>query len=100
MRARTEAKNLAFLAAEQEAMERQSRAWGDQAAELREALGCVPKRVIADGSCASACLSIAGGGKASLDDKEALRNMVRVEAVRMLKEVNVQKLLFLIDGKQ
>ena len=25
--------------------------------------------------------------------------MVRVEAVRMLKEVNVQKLLFLIDGK-
>ena len=89
----------AFLAEEYATMERQSQAWGNQAAELRQALGCVPIRVIADGSCASASLSIAMGGKASLSDKDALRNRVRDEAERMLKEVEMQKLLFLIDGK-
>ena len=58
----------------------------------------MPQRGIADGSCALASLSIAMGGKASLDDKDALRNTVRAEAVRMLNDVNVRYLLFLING--
>ena len=92
------AQKNAFLASEHEEMERRSRAWADQAVELREAFGCVPQRVVADGSCALASLSIAMGGQASLDDKDALRNTVRGEAVRMLNDVNVRNLLLHIDG--
>ena len=49
-------KKIAFMASEYEAMERRSRAWADQAVELREALGYMPFPVIADGSCALASL--------------------------------------------
>ena len=89
----------AFLASELEAMEARSQAWGQQALELREALQVVPQPVIADGSCALASLSKAMGGGASHDETEALRKLVQDEAVRLLEDTSMQRLLFMLEGK-
>jgi hypothetical protein len=58
-----------FLAAEVEAMEQRSQAWGQQAVSLRENLGLQSRRVDADGACGLSSLTVAAGGTASHKEK-------------------------------